>query len=190
MKVPSGVFISPRLSVQFKTTWYSPGWITLLRELASLKRVLENCSVNAFLVENAALLKVMSVTGNGLLSGKVALSGAFPFASTGPTMVWKTPFVPVGHGLSVLPLMGDVSVPVAGRTVSVPVVPGGTVALAAPLASNADPAVTAATATPDMSRINIFLFCTGDSLSEEKGPNWSSRGWCHHMRMPRSEGSG
>jgi hypothetical protein len=49
--------------------------------------------------------------------------------------------------------------PVAGVMVREPNVPGGTSALAAPFTSSADPAVTAATTVPDISRINIF-FCT------------------------------
>jgi len=113
------------------------------------------------LVEKAALLLVVPVTGNGLLSGKVDVaSGAVPSACTGPTIVWLTACVPVGQGAEGVPLMGVVSAPVAGLRVSVPSEPVGTVAPATSLTSNSDPAVTAATTTPEPSRVNNFLLCT------------------------------
>src|SRR6478609_336862 len=172
VKVPNCCPTSPRLSVQLRTTWYSPGWITLLRELASLMRVSLHCRVIGRLVEKAALLEVVPVTANGLLSGKVAVSGACPFASTGPTMIWLTACVPTGQAAEGVPAMAVVSVPVAGAIVSVPSVPGGIVALAIPFASNTDPAVTAPTTAPDINRINtLFSYTIQLTFTEEMGPN-------------------
>ncbi len=52
------------------------------------------------------------------------------------------------------------SSPDAGLVVRKPSEPGGTVALATPFTSSADPAATAATTAPDISRINSFFLCT------------------------------
>jgi hypothetical protein len=56
--------------------------------------------------------------------------------------------------------MISVSEPSAGAMVSKPNVPAGGAALATPVTSNAEPPVTAATATPDTNLINNLFLCT------------------------------
>jgi hypothetical protein len=161
--VPNCCPCGPKLSVQFVTKWYSPAWIVLPRIRAASTRVLPNGRVIFCLglVVRIPVLAVVPVTGNGLLSGKVAVaSGDVPSGWTGPTMVWLTACDPTGQGPEVTDCMGVVSVPDAGVIVRVPSEPVGTLAPATPFASNTDPAVTAATTAPDTSRVNIFFLCT------------------------------
>lgn len=164
VKVPNEV--RPVLSVQLMVRWYSPGWSVLPRNWASSVRVSANCSVKARLVEKP--VPVLPVTGKGLLSGKVAESGAVPSAWTGPTMVWLTAPVPLGHGPEVVELIGVLPLPEAGWGVRDPRVPGGTAAPASGSMSNADPVATAATTAPVTSRVDSFFLYTECSLSFQK----------------------
>jgi hypothetical protein len=161
--VPNCCPCGPKLSVQFVIKWYSPAWIVLPRTRAASTRVLLKGRVIVCLglVVRTPVLAVVPVTGNGLLSGKVAVaSGDVPSGWTGPTMVWLTACDPTGQGPELTDCMGVVSVPDVGVIVRVPSEPGGTLAPATPFASNTDPAVTAATTAPDTRRVNIFFLCT------------------------------
>jgi hypothetical protein len=123
----------------------------------------------------------MVVTGNGLLAGKVAVAGSAPI---GPTMVRSAASDGLGQGPEVMEDIRAVSVPVAGLMVSKPSVPAGGSALATPFASNADPAVTAATTAPDISRVNNLFLCTLQlTLTENGGTNYSQ---CSCRRNPRA----
>jgi hypothetical protein len=66
----------------------------------------------------------------------------------------------LGQAADVMEDMGVVSVPDAGLMVLKPSVPAGRSALATPFTNNAEPAVTATTTAPAVSRVNNLFLCT------------------------------
>lgn len=142
MKVPNLV----RKSWSWQTTVksYSPGWIVVCRMSAASLRETPKGIVNGLVVEKV-LLSVVVATVPG---GKVRF-----VEPTGPVTSRSAALDCGLQPAEVVAVMICVSRPVAGVKVRVPRLPAAGVALAAPLRSNAPPAVTVTTKTPGTSRV-------------------------------------